>query len=116
MFGRKKVNIDMIIPTSKMTLKASCMRACNNDIAEAEKLYNFFAKDIKDLPDFDMPKPTAIQQTTQAIDNIFGWLDANEERFIKGYNMVQMMRGKSGLPMMDVPQAPTADIPPLPNK
>ena len=37
--------MESIVPTSKMSLKASCMRACKNDIKQATELYDFFVKD-----------------------------------------------------------------------
>ena len=55
MFSRP-INPEMIIPTSKVALKTSCLRACGNDIEKAEKLYDFFVKDLQEIPDFDPEK------------------------------------------------------------
>ena len=47
-----------IWPTSKATLKLQCLFCTKGDIDEAAKLYDYFAKDIPDLPDFDPVSPT----------------------------------------------------------
>lgn len=113
MFGRKKIDINMIVPTSKMSLKASCIRACDNDIDKAMKLYEFFAKDMKDLPDFDIPKPTAFEQVKSVAGEIFGWLDQNQDKLANAYNFIQSVR--NGGPISIPTGPPPADVPPIPN-
>ena len=55
MFGRNTPQIDLaqIRPSSKMSLKMSCLSACGNNVEEAQKLYDFIASDIN-LPDTDV--------------------------------------------------------------
>ncbi|MBQ5844265.1 MAG: hypothetical protein IIW52_05360 [Alistipes sp.] len=109
MFGRKpQIDITQIMPTSKMALKISCLNACKNDIAEAERLYDYFTKDIGELPDFEPVRPTVIQQVKQGADELFGWLNAHGEDIAKGWSMIQSLRG------VTTPTAPPADVPPIP--
>ena len=105
--------MDMIVPTSKMALKTSCIRACNNDIEKAERLYEFFAKDLTNLPDFDIAPPTAFQQAKEFIANTFSWIDNNQDKIVGYYNIIQQMRG--GTPIVP-PSAPAPDVPPIPNE
>lgn len=113
MFGKPpQMNLQHINPTSKLALKMSCLTACNNDIDQAERLYNFIAGDMANLPDFDPVKPSIINQITDGANNLFGWLDANGEKLMKGYQFIQAMRGGAMPPA--VPAAPPVDIPPIP--
>lgn len=104
----------MIDVSSKLNLKMSCLQSANGDVDRADKLYRFISDGLESLPDFTAPKPGVVQQATQAIDSLFNWVDNNSEKFIKGYNFIQMMRG--GAPVADPvpPTVPPAEIPPLP--
>lgn len=104
----------MITSSSKMTLKMSCLAACDNDVAKAERLYDFIVKDIADLPDFDQPKPTIMQQIKTGADDLFGWLDAHGNDLAKGWNFIQSIR--NGAPIQPTNVAPPTDIPPLPQQ
>ena len=42
--------LQAIRPTSKSTLKMQCLFVCKGDIDEANKLYDYFAKDMPELP------------------------------------------------------------------
>ena len=108
--------MDMIVPTSKMALKTSCIRACCNDIDKAERLYEFFAKDLENLPDFDIAPPTTFQQAKDFIANTFSWIDNNQDKIVGYYNIIQQMRG--GMPLaMPTPNAPIPNnVPPIPNE
>jgi hypothetical protein len=111
MFGKNKIEISQIMATSKMGLKLSCLNACKNNIAEAERLYDFLVKDIADLPDLEPTRPTAMQQIKQSADEIFGWVNSHSEDFVRGWQLIQTLRG-------GVPTAPTApaNVPPIPMK
>lgn len=113
MFGRSKINLDMIIPSSKATLKTTCLRACNNNIDEAMKLYDFYAKDLQSLPDFDVVPPSAFQQTKSAIADLFNWADANQDKIIGAYNFFQQIR--TGQPI-EVVSTPINNVQPIPNE
>ena len=113
MFGKKTINVDMIVPSSKVTLKTTCLRACNNDIEEAEKLYNFYIKDLQNLPDFDVAPPSTFQQAKDTIANIFNWADQNQDKIVGAYNFFQQMR--AGQPIASAPTT-VADVPPIPTE
>lgn len=103
----------MIVPTSKVTLKTSCLRACNNDIDKAMQLYDFYVKDLPNLPDFDIAPPTPFQQAKEIIGNAFSWIDNNQDKIAGYYNLFQQMRG--GQPL-NLPTAPMPDAPPIPTE
>lgn len=105
----------MIVPTSKMALKTSCIRACGNDIEKAAKLYEFYVNDLTNLPDFDVAPPSTFQQAKDFLANTFSWIDSNQDKIVGYYNIIQQIRGGQPLPMM--PQnTPPMDVPPIPSK
>ena len=115
MFKRNKQPIDlrMIDASSKITLKMSCVQTCNGDMAKAAELYDFFTKDLE-LPDYPVPQPTAVQKFTQQAESLFGWIEQNGDKFMKGFNMIQMLRGRASIPMQQASEATMENaIPPL---
>lgn len=98
-----------------MSLKASCISACGNDIEKAARLYDFFAKDLQSLPDFDIPKPTAYQQVKSIAGEVFGWIDGNQDKIAGAYNFLQSMRRGESVEIPDRGVAP-ADVPPIPDE
>lgn len=117
MFGKKQqqINMDMIVPTSKVALKTSCIRACNGDITKAMQLYDFFTKDLTNLPDFDIAPPSVMEQAKNMIGGTISWIDNNQEKIINYYNLFQAMRG--GTPL-NIPQGniPPMNVPPIPSE
>jgi hypothetical protein len=111
MFGRNDIDINGIVVTSKMSLKASCIKVCGNDIERAEKLYDFFAKDIQNLPDFDVPPPSTLEQIKTMAGDVFGWVEQNQDKLIGAYHLIQGFR--SGTPIA-TPGVPPIGIPPIP--
>lgn len=112
MFGRNKIDIGMINPSSKMSLKISCLRACGNNRQEAKELYEFIAADMN-LPDFDVPPPSVMQQVTQTAGGLFEWVKQNQGDLMQAWNFLQSM--KNGTPMpAPAPMAPPVDVPPIP--
>ena len=111
MFNRNEIDITTIVTTSKMALKASCIRACNNDVDKAERLYDFFIKDIKDIPDFDPRQPTALEQIRSVAGDVFGWVEQNQGKLLDAYNLFQSIRG--GQPL-NIPSGPVQGVPPIP--
>lgn len=112
MFGRNDIDINMIVTTSKIALKASCIRACNNDVDKAERLYDFFIKDIKDIPDFDIQPPSAFEQIKTIAGDVFGWVEQNQGKLLDAYNMFQSIRG--GQPFNVPSGGPVEGVPPIP--
>lgn len=111
MFGKSPINPDMIVATSKMALKTSCLRACDNDIDKAMRLYDFFVKDMPNLPDFDVAPPSAMQQAKEMAVNAFSWLDQNQDRIVGFWQLFQQLRG-GGAPSV----TPPANVPPIPHR
>lgn len=113
MFGRKpQIDLNRINPTSKMSLKMSCLAACGNNVDEAQKLYDFIAADIN-LPDTEVMPPTAMERLKNGAESLFGWVSEHKDSLIEGYNMIQMIRG--GQPInMGAPVSPPSGVPPLP--
>lgn len=112
MFGRNDIAVDMIVPTSKMALKASCIRACGGDVDKAERLYDFYVKDIGTIPDFDVPPPSTFEQIKGIAGDIFGWVEQNQDKLVGAYNMIQNMRG--GASVGAAAGVPPAGVPPIP--
>jgi len=119
-FGKKfnKRRLEMISamrPTSKATLKMQCLMVCKGDIDEAMKLYDYFAKDMPDLPDYDRPQPTWQQNTAQTVNGIMDWLKANGGTLQQAYQFVQQVIANKGvLPTIaaDAEEA-TEPLPPI---
>lgn len=109
MFGRNQIDMAEIVPTSKMSLKMSCIRACNNDVAKAAELYDFLSKDIESLPDFDVRPPSTFEQIKGIAGDIFGWVDQNQDKIVGAYNFIQSVR--TGAPV----GAPPAGVSPIPD-
>lgn len=112
MFGRKNIELGMVVMTSKMALKASCIKACNGDIEKAEKLYNFFAKDVASLPDFDVPAPSTMDQIKGVVGDVFGWIDKNQDKIVGAYNFIQSARGGNTISLPS--GSPPTGVPPIP--
>ena len=106
------MDINRIQATSKMSLKMSCLAACNNNVEEAQKLYDFIASDIN-LPDTDIVPPTVMERFKSGAESLFGWIGEHKDSLIEGYNMIQMIRG--GQPIsVGAPATPPTGVPPLP--
>ena len=115
-FRRNKIKKDMIQnirPTSKIALKMSCLYTCNGDVDKAEKLYDFLAKDIEDMPTFDVQQPTTMQQIKDGAVQTFAWLNDNQETIMNWVGMIKQMFNKGG-GAMPTPTA-SAPIPPINN-
>ena len=105
--------ISAMRPTSKATLKMQCLMACKGDIDEALKLYDFFARDMPELPDFDPAPLTWQQNTAQTVNGIMGWLKENGSTIQQAYQYVQQIIANKGvLPV--APEGPAAEpLPPI---
>lgn len=110
MFGKPSINAEMVVATSKMALKTSCLRACDNDIDKAMKLYDFFVRDMPNLPDFDVTPPTIMQQAKEMVSSTITWLDQNQDRIVGFYQMFQQMRSVAS------PNSAPTNVPPIPDK
>ena len=118
-FRNRQKQLEMIQalrPTSKATLKMQCLIICKADIEEANKLYDFFAKDMPDLPDFDPPQQTWVDNTKQTASSFFAWLKENQNTIVNGYEMVRQMTGGKLPPLtLTPPVAEETAAEPLPD-
>lgn len=115
-FKNKSKQLEMIQalrPTSKATLKMQCLIICKADIEEAGKLYDFFAKDMPELPDFDPAPLTWVDNTKDMANGIMGWLKENQQTLVQGYDFIRSIVAKRG----QLPDLPTAEnatpLPPI---
>lgn len=104
-----QIDLTQIRPSSKMSLKMSCLAACGNNVEEAQKLYDFIASDIN-LPDTDVMPPSGFEKFKSSAESIFGWISEHKDTLMEGYNMIQAMRG--GAPTTVA--VPPTNVPPLP--
>lgn len=92
-----------IQPTSKASLKLQCLFATKGDIDEATKLYDFFAKDIPALPDFDPVQPNWVDSTKNTLTGIMQWANENPNAVNGIYNFFRSLTGNR------LPELPVAD-------
>jgi len=90
---RQAEMIQALRPTSKATLKMQCLIICKADIDEASKLYDFFAKDMPNLPDFDPAPQTWVDSTKDVANGIVSWLGNNKDTLAQAYEFVRGMTG-----------------------
>lgn len=114
-FTNKKKRLEMmqgIRPTSKATLKLQCLFCCKGDIDEAMKLYDYFAKDMPELPDYDPMQPTWVDNTKETINGLMGWLKENQDTLAQGYDFIRGIVQNRQLPPI-TPETPSAPLPPI---
>ena len=112
-FDNRKQRIEMIQalrPTSKATLKMQCLIICKADIDEATKLYDFFAKDMPDLPDFDPAPQTWVDNTKDMANGIANWLGSNKDTLAQAYDFLRGLTGGK-LPPLTLPAAAPVEEP-----
>lgn len=90
--------MSQIVPTSKMSLKMSCLAACNNDIDKADRLYTYLVADLGGLPDFDPVRPSGLQQVKQSADEVLGWISSHQDEFARGIDMIRSFRKPAPAP------------------
>ena len=88
--------IQNIRPTSKVSLKMSCLYTCNGDVDKAERLYKFLSDGLEDLPTFDAVQPTAMQQIKDGAVQTFGWINQNQDTIMNWIGMIKDMFGRGG--------------------
>ena len=111
-WNRNKIDTKMIphiIPTSKVSLKMSCLQSCNGDLDKAEKLYAYLSEGIDDLPTFDPVRPTKFEQAKSIVGDGFNWVKENQETIVNWVAFFKDLFGKGG---GGVPPA-SAAVPPI---
>lgn len=115
-FTNKKKKLEMvqaIRPTSKATLKIQCLFACKGDIDEAMKLYNYFAADMPELPEYDPVQPTWMDNTKETVNGLMGWFKENQDTLAQGYEFIRNVVQKRGLPPAGEAAGTVAPLPPI---
>ena len=106
--------IQAITPTSKTSLKRQCLYAAKGNLKEARELYDFFAEDLKDLPDNDPIPPTWQQNTANTINGVLAWIKENQGTLAQGLEFVRYAIANKDIPPM-APVEPTAALPSINN-
>lgn len=91
-------------PTSKASLKMQCLMVCKGNIEESKKLYDYFAKDMPDLPDFDAIPLTWQQSTAQTVNGIMDWMKENQGTLAQVYDFIHGIikgRGATNTPAIE---------------
>ena len=103
----KRMNmISAIKPTSKASLKLQCILVSKGDVEEANKLYDFFAKDMKELPDYDPQQPSVMENVKVNALGIFNFVKENKDDIVQGIDFIRSMLSKNGaIPPVETPQA-----------
>ena len=108
MFNRRK-RLDMlqnIQVTSKASLKMQCLYIAKGNIKDAQELYDFFAKDMPELPDFEPTKPTFLENTKETVNGLMSWLKENQQTLTQGYDFIRGIIQKN-------PPIPKEPLPPI---
>ena len=121
LFGGYKIDkemLKMLCPTSKASLKTQCLLISNGDIDKAERLYDFYAKDMPDMPDFDSPAPTWIDNTKNTMSSFLSFFDEHKDGIAQVYEVVRSIVGKKGVNLPDIAgsaadSVPTVPLPPI---
>ena len=90
--------VQAIRPTSKATLKIQCLFACKGDIDESTRLYDYFAKDMPELPDYDPVAPSWVDNTRDMANGFMSWVRENQDTLAQGYEFVRSIVQRRGLP------------------
>lgn len=98
--------------TSKSSLKLQCLFCAKGDLKEAKELYDFFAADMPNLPDYDPPVPTWMDNTKETVNGLMGWLKENQDTLAQGYDFIRGIIQKRGA-VTDVPPADATPLPPI---
>ena len=104
---RRLEMIQAIRPTSKASLKLQCLWASNGDVDKAKKLYDFFAEDMKDLPDNDPIPLTWMDNARDMANGAMTWFRENQDTLAQGFEFVKGLLGKGTV----VPEEPVEPLP-----
>jgi hypothetical protein len=106
----KQYDVSMVQTTSKDALKRSALFVCGGDIAAAEKLYDYFAKDMPDMPAYDPPTESGYDKVKNETIGFLQWIDSNQDKILNYVNVFQTIKAGGTVP----PPMTVADVPPLP--
>ena len=103
--------IQAIRPTSKATLKMQCIFATKGDIDEANKLYDYFAKDMPELPDYDPVPQTWVDNTKDAVNGLMGWVKENQGTLAQAYDFIRGIVQSRTMPPIGAEEVVEAPLP-----
>ena len=86
----------MLRPTSKASLKSQCLFASNGNMEQADKLYEYFTKDMPDLPLYDAPDPTWADNTKATLNSILSFFGDHKDGIAQGYEVVRSILNARG--------------------
>lgn len=107
MLNDKRIDMSQLVPTSKMALKTSCLRACNNDIERATKLYEYMTADLPDLPDLDPVVPSVMDRVFGGANDVIGWINEHQGEIMQGINLIKSIKAPAATPAPAVPPIPS---------
>ena len=101
---KKKMEfIQNYVPTSKAQLIQVAMMYNKGDLAKAQEMFDFYAKNLQ-LPDFDPVQPTFMQQMKSGASELYTWIKENQGDIVQGYQFIQgIIKNHGDLPLA-VPQ------------
>lgn len=119
-FGTNKINpemVKMISPTSRASLKTTCLLMANGDIDKADRLYDYFTRDMPEIPPYDTPPPTFMDSVKSNVNGLFTLLGEHKDSISQGYEVIRAMFGsRSANVVADVEETAEAvesDLPPV---
>lgn len=92
----RKNMIPQIRPTSKVALKQQSLMLANGDIEKASKIYDFYIKDMEELPMFDEIHPTPLQQVKDGAIGAMSWLNENKNDILDWVGIIRGIFNKGG--------------------
>ncbi len=104
---KNKIDVEQLKflqPTSKTSLKNQCMMLAGGDIDKAERIYDFYTRDIPDLPTMDPVEPTWLDSTRKTVGSIIQWANDNPNTVSGIYSFIQQLSG-GRLPSINLAQA-----------
>lgn len=96
-------------PTSKASLKKFCIDAAGGDVDKATKLYDFYMRDMEDLPMFDPVPPTVLEKTKDTVEGVLGFFKENQDSIVQGVELIRGLMGKGGSKVVET----AAALPPI---
>ena len=79
----------MIKPTSKASLKQTCLFLSNLDVDKATKMYDFLVKDMDGIPDVEPETRPFIQNFGEQANAVLGWFRDNGDVISQGVAFIQ---------------------------
>ena len=93
LFG-KEYDYSIIRTTSKDALKRTALIVSGNDIKKAEEIYDFFIKDLPDMPDYDPVPLTTFEQVKGTAQQIIQWSQENQDQVRGAISLIMQLFGK----------------------